>query len=162
MLLPPSSAGTVPSPSPDCATPRTPAPVGALPPSVLAADAAWLAGWSKQEVSGGQHGELVTPVAGVAGEAEVPGSSSLPCLGSQSLAPWPDPQQRASPALSPCLQHWLCGKERHRHVGGAPHPSTTPIPSLSLFPLLNPLRRSSWGGLSWSCTSQLVGMGSNC
>lgn len=106
----------------------------------------------------------MTPVAGVAGEAEVPGSSSLPSLGSQNLAPWPDPapQHRASPALSPCLQQWLCGKERHRHVGGPHHPSTTPIPSLSLFPLLNPLCRSSWGGLSLSCTSQLAGMGSNC
>lgn len=70
----------------------------------------------------------MTPVAGVAGEAEVPGSSSLPSLGSQSLVPWPDPvpQHRASPALSPCLQQWMCGKERHG-VGG-PTPRHNPLP----------------------------------
>lgn len=75
----------------------------------------------------------MTPVAGVAGEAEVPGSSSLPSLGSQSLAPWPDPapQHRTSPALSLCLQQWLSGKERHRHVGGGPsqhNPNPLPKP----------------------------------
>lgn len=107
----------------------------------------------------------MTPVAGEAGEAEVPGSSSLPSLGSQSLAPWPDPvpQHGASPACSeplPAAVDVWEGKTQAR--GGAPQPGTAPIPSLSLFPLLNPLRRSSWGGLSLSRTSQLAGMGSNC
>lgn len=71
----------------------------------------------------------MTPVAGVAGEAEVPGSSSLPSLGSQSLAPWPDPapQHRASPALSLCLQQWLAGKERHRQGGPSQH-NPNPLP----------------------------------
>lgn len=131
MLLPPSSPGTTPSPSLDCATPclplQAPIPVGVLPPSVLALDAACLAGWGKQEILVGRHGGLVTPVVGVAEEAGVPGSSLLPSLGSQNLAPWPDPARRhgASPTLSPCLQQRPPGEESRSRVWGPPHPDRT-------------------------------------
>lgn len=72
-------------------TPMGPVPVGVLPPLVLAFDAACLACSGKQEVLGGRDEGLVTPVAGAAAEAGMPGSSSLPSLGSQILAPWPNP-----------------------------------------------------------------------
>lgn len=145
--------------------PQGPIPVGVLPPSVPAYDAARSANSGKQEVSEVWHGGPVTPVAGVAGEVGVPASPLLlsPC--SRSLAPWPDParQHRASPALSPCPQQQPFGEERRSQAGGDPptptEPGATPIPSLSLFPPLNPLRRSSRGGLSLPCASRLPGAG---
>lgn len=146
--------------------PRDPVPVSVLPPSVLVPDAACSGGLGKQVLGRGHRGPLI-PVVGVAGEAGVPGSPSPPSLGPQSLGPWPDPahRHRASLTLSTGLQQWPPGVERRSQGRAAPHPPTltepsaTPIPSLSLFPPLNPLHRSSQGKLSPSCAFQLPSMG---
>lgn len=102
--------------------------MGVLSPLVMALDAACLAGSGKQEVLGGRDEGLVTPVAGAAGEAGMLGSPSLPSLGSQILASWPNPAHwhRAFPTLNPYLQQWLPGEKRMHLGGGAPPPRERP------------------------------------